>query len=441
MPAPAFNDHRAHIDHILAAVRAATDPRAATASAVRASPPTGARLAILAIGKAAPSMLAGFRDACATPHDAVLVIPDGTPAPPAPPAPPNAIIADHPLPTRRSLRASERVSDFVRASASGHTGHDAFVVLLSGGASSLLTWPAPDIDLDDYAQAMSDALRSGIDITALNTIRKHCERLKGGRLAAMMAPLPCHTYVLSDVIGDELSTVGSGPTLPDPTTYEDALRPFDRDLKSTAAERVLLPHLRDGALGKHPETPKPGDPRLARCTATLVGSNTLAISAAAAAASSLGFFTSTRAAVTGEASAIGRGLAAAILESTAPAALVWGGESTVTISPKPGKRRGHGGRNQELALAAAASLPAPLPASTPIAIATFATDGIDGPTNAAGAIITADTRPRAAALGLDLYEHLENHDSHTLLARLGDLIKTGPTGTNVNDVAIALHYP
>src|SRR5262245_45715294 len=216
MDRPRFEDHRTHVEAILAAVRRGSDPRRCTAVAVRGAPPRAKRAAVIAVGKAALAMLQGFRDAWPGAHDAIVVVPQGVEAPPG------AIVADHPIPTERCVRASQRTADFVRTAATGLAGHDGFVVLLSGGASALLTWPAPGIAIDDYAGAIEDVLRRGVNIHALNTIRKHCERLKGGRLGMMMAPLPCDTYVLSDVIGDDLSVVGSGPTVPDPTTYTDA---------------------------------------------------------------------------------------------------------------------------------------------------------------------------------------------------------------------------
>lgn len=424
---PRFEDYRGHVEAIIAAVRAAADPRGCTAAAARREPPRGKRLAVIAVGKASARMLEGFREAWQGPHDAVVVVPAGGEAPPG------AIVADHPVPTRRCVRASERVADFVRASASGVAGHDGFVVLLSGGASSLLTWPAEEIDLEEYARAMAELLKSGIDIVKLNTIRKHCERLKGGRLGAMMGGLPCDTYVLSDVIGDELSHVGSGPTVADPTTFEDARALFDWELECTTAELVVLEHIRKGFLGYLPETPKPGDPLLANCRAMLVGSNAMALEAAAAAARSLGFArVQTRTEVVGHAAAAGTELASAALAEGGPGAIVWGGETTVAV----GKKAGKGGRNQEMALAAATGIDG----RPGIAIATFATDGVDGPTDAAGAVVTGETCRRARACGIDPHECLANHDSYRLFDRLGDLIRTGPTGTNVNDVGIALHF-
>lgn len=423
-------DWRAHVGVILDAVRRGSDPRACTAQAVTRDPPRMSRPAVIAVGKAAPAMLEGFRDAFGRSYDAVMVVPEGTAAPAW------AIRADHPVPTARCVEASERIAAFVQAVTSGATGNDGFVVLLSGGASALLTWPAAEIPLKRYAAAMEELLRWGVEIGVLNAIRKHCERLKGGRLAAMMAPLPCATYVLSDVIGDELSTVGSGPTVPDPTTFEDALRPFDLELEFSQAAEVVGAYLRDGAMGKHPESPKPGDPLFAQMRAVLVGSNALAVEAAAESARQMGFGVRVRTGVTGEAAAAGRALVAEAREAGAPAAVVYGGETTV----RAGKKGGRGGRNQELALAAAMEIE-----GAAMVVAAYATDGVDGPTDAAGAMVTGETCARARDMKLDPADFLARHDSYGFFEALErggwpHLMRTGPTGTNVNDVAVALAY-
>jgi hydroxypyruvate reductase len=311
------------------------------------------------------------------------------------------------------------------------------VVLLSGGASALLTLPHQGIELAEYAAAMKELMGAGVDIRALNCIRKHCERLKGGRLAALMHPMPCDTYILCDVIGDELETVGSGPTLGDPTTFEDAARVFDWQLKFTRASKALLPFLRDGAAGKHEETPKPGDPVLVHSRAVLVGSNSGALRAAARAAEERGFAVITRPGVVGDAAHAGRRLAGEAVGLPAGSAVIAGGETTVDLQGKGGR----GGRNQEMALAAAVEIDG----REGIAVTTFATDGVDGPTDAAGAIVTGRTCGLAREAGLDPAAALAGHDSYSFfdaLERAGHphLIRTGPTGTNVNDIAIALRY-
>lgn len=419
-------DHLADIDGIFAAALKAADPRAAVASALARSPARASRPAIIAIGKAAPAMLRGYCDACPGRHDSIMVVPEGVEAPAS------AIIADHPLPTQRSADAARRVKSFVETIAAGLAANNGFVVLLSGGASSLLTLPIPGLKLAEYAAAMGELMMSGVGIRTLNSIRKHCEQLKGGRLAALMGTHPCDTYILSDVIGDELETVGSGPTLPDPTTYADAVRVFDWQLKFTRAADVLAPHLRAGAAGKLAETPKPGE--LPGARAVLVGNNAGALRAAAQEARAIGYAdVVVRAGIVGDATLAGQRLALEAGELKRPGILIFGGETTVDVRGQAGR----GGRNQEMALAAGIQIDG----QAGITIAAFATDGVDGPTDAAGAIVTGGMCAEARDAGLDPRKALAEHDSRTFFTALGGgkhLIRTGPTGTNVNDIAIAL---
>lgn len=420
---------------IIAAIRSASDPRRVTAAAAKQAHLPMKRPAIIAIGKAAPAMLEGFLDARPGEYEKIMVVPNGVSAPPW------AILADHPVPTVRCRAAAEKVARFTADLASGAAGHDGFIVLLSGGASALLTWPVPELPFDAYASAIKELLSRGTEIRVLNAFRKHCERLKGGRLGLMMNPLPCTTFVLSDVIGDELSTVGSGPTLPDPTTFEDACKPFEWELEFSEMAIVAERYLDEGRSGVHEDTPKPGDPRLSGMQAVLVGSISLAVAAAVSKARECGWKSvDTIMGVTGDASTAGRMLIAKARAAVAPRAIVMGGETTVDV----GKHDGRGGRNQELALAAALEIENTA-GSSRITVASFATDGVDGPTDAAGAIVTGETCHQARQIGLDPVEALARHDSYTFFTTLEKagfphLIRTGPTGTNVNDVAIALIY-
>jgi hydroxypyruvate reductase len=416
--------------NVIVSVRRASDPRGCVEAAVRQTPPAARYPAVVAVGKAAPAMLEGFRRSFVGEHDAILVVPEGVQAPKW------AIVADHPIPTPRCVGAARKVESFIASIASGAGPHDGFVVLLSGGASALLTLPLPGIELQPYAEAIDELLRMGVGIQQLNMIRKHCELLKGGRMVVAMYPYPCDTYVLSDVVGDELSTVGSGPTVGDPTSFADACKPFEWQLEFTVAAQVMEPFLADGMRGRHQETPKPGDPRLSRSRAMLVGSNSLAVNTAADELAQQRWTIATkRFGVTGEASTVGVEIAHWTREAIPQTALVFGGETTVNVD----KRSGRGGRNQEAALAAAIELEG----RDGVAVATFATDGIDGPTDAAGAIVTGETCRQARSIGLDPKEFLAAHDSFTFFEKLDragfpHLIKTGPTGTNVNDVAVAL---
>ncbi len=409
--------------HIIRTALAACDPSAAVAQAVKSHPPHCSRPAVIAIGKAAASMYGGLLTAFPGPASQFMVVPAGTAAPPW------ALRADHPLPTPRCLAAATALADFVR-SAKEQNLCDGFVVLLSGGASSLITLPFPSISLDRYAHAIDFLLHSGRGIREINTIRKHCEQLKGGRLAALMHPLPCDAYLLSDVIGDDPSTIGSGPTVPDPTTMSELNTWFMWDEHSPYGE-----HIHPLTYGL-PETPKPGDALLANSRHTIVGSNLLAVHAAVEAARSLGLGVSApETGVVDDARIAGQRLATRAMSGPPNLAVVFGGETVVRVP----RSLGRGGRNQHLALAAALEIEG----RSNITIASFATDGVDGRTDAAGAIVTGDTCRVARSHGLDPEKSLLNCDSFTFFSALErldhpHLIRTGPTGTNVNDIAIAL---
>jgi len=345
------------------------------------------------------------------------------------------IEAGHPVPDENSVRGAQAVADC----AAQATERDLVLCLISGGASALLTLPVPGLTLTDL-QSLTDALlRSGTTINELNTVRKHWSRIKGGNLARLVAPATLITLILSDVVGDPLDVIGSGPTVPDPTTATDA-------------RKVLEQHGRNPWGFRKPqgfklhETPKPGDPIFARVQNVIVGSNRLAALAAVNQASQLEFNTlllSTY--VEGEAREVAK-VAAALAKGIRshgdpippPACLVWGGETTVTVRG-PGK----GGRNQELALAAALALDGWLG----VLLMALATDGSDGPTDGAGAVITGNTVARACALGLNAQAALETNDSYTFFDALDNrsdrethpsLLRTGPTGTNVNDLLFVL---
>ncbi len=331
------------------------------------------------------------------------------------------IEAGHPVPDQSSVRGAQAVADLARQA----TARDLVLCLLSGGGSALLTLPVPGLTLADL-QALTDALlRSGATINELNTVRKHWSRIKGGRLAHLVAPATLVTLVLSDVVGDPLDVIASGPTVPDPSTVADAQAVLERYGIWT------------GRAVPFQETPKPGDPAFERVQHVIVGSNRLAAVAAVEQARRLGFgalLLSTY--VEGEAREVAR-VAAALAKGmrghgdplSPPACLVWGGETTVTI-----RGAGKGGRNQELALAAALALDG----WPGVLVMALATDGTDGPTDAAGAIATGETVARARALGLDPQAALDVNDSYPFFDALDDLILTGPTGTNVNDLLFVL---
>jgi hydroxypyruvate reductase len=327
----------------------------------------------------------------------------------------------------------------VGALAGGLGRDDLLLVLLSGGASALLPAPVTGVSLADKAAVTSLLLRAGATIHELNTVRKHLSRLKGGGLARAAAPARVVCLALSDVVGDDLSTIASGPTVPDPTTYGDALRILaTRGVldKSPASVRA---HLEAGARGAIPETPKPGEGLFARVTTRVVGSNRLSVQVASREARRQGLrplVLTTR--LEGEAREVARALVAVLREcvesgqpARPPVCLLAGGETTVTV-----RGDGRGGRNQELAVAAAEPLAA-FPG--PALVASLATDGIDGMSEAAGGVVDQESLARAAALGVaPPAAFLGASDSRGFLAALGDLIVTGPTGTNVVDLTVLM---
>lgn len=430
---PRFEDHREHIGKVIKAVLLACDPRALTDAAMRGSDVCGRPAGLIAAGKAAGAMLAAAEELVGRPNEFVAVEPAGT-------LRPRMSVADHPLPSERNIDAASRVlaAALRWADPGGHRHFESIVVLISGGASALLTLPAGALKLTDVRSVTGALLRAGAPIEDLNTVRKHIERLKGGQLAALCAPTAMRVFALSDVLGDRLDVIGSGPCSPDPSTFADALGVIDKFRARSASEHVVR-FLEEGARGEHPETPKPGDRVFDCVTHTVVGNNHTAVRAAEFALTGLGFpILSRMTDVRGEAADAGRRLAAwANSDRARPAAAVMGGETTVEV----GTATGRGGRNLEAALAGAIDL-----AGAPGAvIATLSTDGVDGPTEAAGAVVTGRTHDDARRLGMDAPAYLARHDSYTFFERLENagmphLIRTGPTGTNVNDIAIALRY-
>jgi hydroxypyruvate reductase len=280
-------------------------------------------------------------------------------------------------------------------------------------------------------------LRAGATIGEINAVRKHLSRLKGGQLARLAAPGALVALILSDVVGDPLDVIASGPTVADPTTYADAVAVLRRYALWDAIPQAAGAHLRAGAVGEVAETPKPGAPLFAQVHAVLVGSNRLAARAAVARARALGYDALLLTTfVEGEAREVAK-VAVALAKGmrfhgeplAPPACLVWGGETTVTV-----RGTGKGGRNQEFALAAALAL-----AGVPdVALLALATDGTDGPTDAAGAIVDGETVSAARARGWNPSAELQANNAYPLLADVGALLRLGPTGTNVNDLMVLL---
>jgi hydroxypyruvate reductase len=343
------------------------------------------------------------------------------------------IEAGHPIPDQEGFEGAKKIQRFLQASGP----EDLVIFLLSGGGSALLPLPVIGITLEEKQQVTQLLLDCGADIGEINTIRKHISQIKGGWLARWAYPSTVIGFILSDVVGDPLDVIGSGPTVPDRSTYEDAweiLRKFD--LIHRVAPSIQK-HFLLGREGKIQETPKPGEAVFEKVYNMIIGSNILALRSAEREASSLGLHTVIlSSAIVGDTRQAARFHCAIAKEvllngypSRRPACIISGGETTVTI-----KGNGLGGRNQEFALAAALEIQG----FEKIVLLSGGTDGTDGPTDAAGAIADHTTVERARAMGLNPKAHLENNDAYPFFQRLGDLLITGPTHTNVMDVRIIL---
>jgi glycerate 2-kinase len=335
----------------------------------------------------------------------------------------------HPVPDRNGEIGAARLAEI--ASLAG--AKDLVICLISGGASALMPLPAPPVTLDEKRKTTRLLLECGADIHEINTVRKHISLIKGGQLARLAYPATVLTLILSDVLGDDPDVIGSGPTVPDRSTFAGAAAILE---KYGIAKRVP-PGVRKRIEEGLAETPKPGDPIFKRVRNLIVGSNRLAVDAAAREARSLGFRTMVLSTfLQGEAREVARVHAAIVKEIramgrpiAAPACVISGGETTVTI-----RGGGLGGRNQEFALAAALDIAG----LAGVVVLSGGTDGTDGPTDAAGAVADGSTVARAESAGLNAARYLATNDSYHLFEPLGDLIKTGPTGTNVADVQIVL---
>lgn len=341
--------------------------------------------------------------------------------------------AGHPVPDEAGLQAAREIEQLLVQT----TPDDTVLCLISGGGSALLTLPVTGISLADLQETTRQLLAAGSTINEINTIRKHLSAVKGGGLARLAAPARVFTLILSDVVGDPLEVIASGPTVPDPSTFAGAWAVVERYGLQNSLPAPVAQRLRAGVMGDIPDTPKPGDPLFERVSNQIIGSNLIAARAAVQAAQAAGFNAQLLSTfIEGEAREVGRvaaGLAKGLLKNEAalarPACVVLGGETTVTL-----KGGGKGGRNQELALAAAIALD-----GWPNALVVcLGTDGNDGPTNAAGAFADGRTVARARAQGLDAPDYLSRNDAYPFFAALDDLIITGPTNTNVNDLTLIL---
>ncbi len=386
---------------------------------------------VVAAGKAAAEMASAFVSAVPRAGANGLV---ASPQPRTPAGDLEWFDVGHPVPTAGSVAAGRRAL----ALAAGLPPDDVMVLLLSGGASAGLAAPVEGLSLEDKSAVTSVLLRAGVAIDGLNCVRKHLSAIKGGRLA-VAAGGRIVTLAISDVVDpapDDPAVIGSGPTIPDPTTFAQALEICRAAGAAGTVPRVALEVLERGVRGEIEESPKPGNPRLAGAPYHLIGSRREAVEGAAQAARGLGYaVVLLDEPVTGEARRAAESYVRAIArlahEQPPPLCILSAGETTVRV-----EGTGRGGRNQELALAAAFHLTRRFPEAV---VASVGTDGIDGPTDAAGALVDTTTPARAVERGLRRPEHyLAANDSYTFFDALGDLIRTGPTDTNVGDLQVAL---
>ncbi|HEY8106168.1 MAG TPA: DUF4147 domain-containing protein [Gemmatimonadales bacterium] len=441
-PPVAGAPRRALLEDLYAAAVGAAAPGPAVARALADIDLTdNRRISLLALGKAAHPMaeaaVTWLAQRGRQPAGGIVVPPAGAP-PPHPALP--VVVGDHPEPGAGSLAAA----DALGRAAAGVSPDDEVWVLLSGGATSLLGAPVEGVAATHLTALYALLLGSGLDITAMNRIRKRFSRWGGGRLAAALAPARVRVFIVSDVIGDDLASIGSGPCVPDPASAAEVRAA----LESCGLWARIPAPLRDRVIaverGRAPETPKPGDPAFARVETRLIASNRLALEAAAARAGALGLAPRLMEPVlSGEARDAGRRIATAVLSycqrsgsqpESRSICLIWGGETTVTLGPAPA---GRGGRSQELALAAAELL-AGAPEGSGPAILAAGTDGRDGPTDAAGAIVDPGTWSAIRRAGRDPARDLAAHDAYPALDAAGALLRPGLTGTNVMDVVFGI---
>ncbi len=339
--------------------------------------------------------------------------------------------AAHPVPDENGFKAAQEIIKLIEEA----DNNTLVLCLISGGGSALFVSPCDGVTLAEK-QAITDLLlKAGADITELNSVRKHLSRVKGGRLAEIACPAEIISLMISDVIGDKLDVIASGPTAPDPSTYQDALNVINKFNLSEKAPENVINAFKEGIKGTIPDTPKYDNPVFDNVQNIVIGSNIIAIEAARKKAEALGFDTeiiSTE--LTGDAGELGKWLAKKALEDRSNRSghskcLISGGETTVIV-----KGNGKGGRNTELALSFAMEIDG----IEGITFLSAGTDGTDGPTDAAGAIVDGKTISKAKELGLNPQEFLDNNDSYNFFRKTDSLIITGPTGTNVMDIQIAV---
>jgi len=340
--------------------------------------------------------------------------------------------ASHPEPDQNSLNNATEILNLAEEADEG----DLVICVISGGGSSLLLAPPDGIPLADIVVMNSELLRSGADIREVNTIRKHVSKIKGGRLALKIFPAALVTLIVSDVVGDELSSIASGPTVPDNTTYGDCLNIIEKYGLERHFPQSIMQHTLRGDRGLVDENPREGDAAFRNSYSLVIANNSTSLKAISGRAEGMGYevvsLSSTVAGDTQDAAQTHARLAREILTEKdpvgPPACIVSGGETTVRVTGG-----GKGGRNQQFVLSAALEID-----GLPVSVLSLGTDGIDGSTDAAGAVCDGNTVIRARQSGLDPVSYLRRNDSYSFFERLGDLVVTGPTGTNVMDIHIVM---
>ncbi len=345
------------------------------------------------------------------------------------------LAASHPVPDNRSVEAAKKILRLIEKNAGPET---LFINLLSGGASALLAAPAPGLTLQDKQEVTRLLLECGADIYEINAVRKHLSAIKGGNLARVARGSTMISLIISDVIGDRLDTIGSGPAFPDSTTWKDAYDILQRYHLWRKVPCAVRKRIEQGISGQVPDTPSKDDPCFRSVITCIIASNRQALHAASKAAKGLGYHTlilsssikGETADIAGMHSAIAREISENSNPLPPPCCIISGGETTVTMS----EDHGIGGRNQEFALSAACEIAG----LKNVMILSLGTDGTDGPTDAAGAVVTGETVAMARKLGLEPSLFLQRHDAYTFFKQTGELIITGPTMTNVMDIHIVL---
>ena len=424
-----MSDHRATLLELYAAAIDASQPGPAVTAAL-AGAALRPRVHLIAIGKAAPAMAAAaaaWVEAAGRALAGGLVVSTDDASSRATIAGLPVLVGDHPIPGQRSVRAASAIGDATRQV----QATDSVLVLLSGGASSLAAAPVAGIALDDLVALNEALLASGLDITAMNRVRKRFLRWGAGRLAKALAPAEVRCLVASDVVGDDIAAIGSGPCAPDDTTADDVLAILDAAAITGELPPPILRLLADVSAGRSDETPKRGDPAFAAVHAEVIVRNGIALAGAAARAAGLGLTVElVSEPLTGDAAAAGAALGRGLDGREPGRCRIRGGETTVSL----GTSRGTGGRCQELALAAAREMAGRSGAT----LLAAGTDGRDGPTEAAGALVDDRTWARVGDAGRDATLALQRHDAFPALSAAGAVIPRRSTGTNVADIVITL---